>query len=137
MRSTRAGVARYKVEPYVVAADIYCEPPHVRRGGWSWYTGAAGWMYRAGVESIFGIRKAGDSLVFDPCIPQHWKEFDATYRHGTSSYEIHVVNPRGVSRGVAGVDVDGKPVAPQSGIELRDDGAVHHVTVVMGDPQQD
>jgi len=135
--SSRAGVHAYKIEPYVIAADIYSEPPHVRRGGWSWYTGAAGWMYRAGVEWILGIRKAGDSLVFDPCIPQHWKEFDATYRHGTSSYEIHVVNPRGVSRGVAGVDVDGKPVAPQSGIELSDDGAVHHVTVVMGDPQQD
>ena len=84
----------------------------------------SGWMYRAGVEWMLGIRKAGGSLVFDPCIPQHWKSFEATYRHGSATYEIQVVNPRGVSRGVAGIDIDGRPVPSQSGIELRDDGAV-------------
>ena len=70
--STRAGVHRYKVEPYVMAADVYAEPPHVGRGGWTWYTGSAGWMYQAGVEWILGFRLRGTTLVLDPCIPRAW-----------------------------------------------------------------
>ncbi|HEX7811371.1 MAG TPA: glucoamylase family protein [Burkholderiales bacterium] len=130
--ATRAGVHAYKIEPYVVAADIYSEPPHVRRGGWSWYTGAAGWMYRAGVEWMLGIRKAGGSLLFDPCIPHSWNGFEATFRHGSARYEIHVENPHGVSRGVMAIEVDHIPVPVHSGITLTDDGAVHRVRVVMG-----
>ena len=77
--STRAGVYRYKVEPYVVAADIYAEPPHVGRGGWTWYTGSAGWMYRAGIEWILGLRLRGTRLYLDPCIPQAWRSFEITF----------------------------------------------------------
>src|SRR6185295_7499635 len=72
---TRADVERYKVEPYVIAADVYAEPPHVGRGGWTWYTGSAGWMYRAGLESILGIRVRGARLEIDPCIPGAWSGF--------------------------------------------------------------
>ncbi len=134
--SSRSGVQAYKIEPYVVAADIYAETPHVRRGGWSWYTGAAGWMYRAGVEWILGIRKAGESLAFDPCIPAHWNGFEASYRHGAARYEIKVENPSGVSRGVAAIELDGKMLPPNSAIELRDDGAVHRVRIMLGSPAQ-
>ena len=74
--STRASVHRYKVEPYVVAADVYSVPPHVGRGGWTWYTGSAGWMYRAGLESILGLRLQGAFLLLAPCIPKHWPRFD-------------------------------------------------------------
>ena len=88
--STRAGVHAYKVEPYVVAADIYSVPPHARRGGWTWYTGAAGWMYRAGIEWILGIRKSGDTLSIDPCIPREWPGFRLRFRQGATLYDIEV-----------------------------------------------
>ena len=67
--NTRAGIHRYKVEPYVACADVYSMPPHVGRGGWTWYTGSAGWMYRAGLEWILGFRLRGKTLLIDPCIP--------------------------------------------------------------------
>ena len=97
--STTAGVHRYKVEPYVMAADVYAEPPHTGRGGWTWYTGAAGWMYQAGVTSILGFHKRGDELKLEPCIPATWAGYEIRYRHGTATYEIVVENPHGVSRG--------------------------------------
>ncbi|MEX1004501.1 MAG: glucoamylase family protein [Acidimicrobiia bacterium] len=131
--STRAGVHRYRVEPYVAAADVYSEPPHVGRGGWTWYTGAAGWMYRAGVEWILGFRLRGTHLVIDPCVPRVWGEFEITFRYHSSRYEIHVANPDGVNRGVADLRVDDTIVEPDSDIELVDDGATHHIRVVMGE----
>ena len=91
--STRVGVHRYKVEPYVVAADIYAEPPHVGRGGWTWYTGSAGWMYRAGLEWILGFRLRGPLLHLDPCIPRAWQSFAIAFRYHSSRYDIVVENP--------------------------------------------
>jgi cyclic beta-1,2-glucan synthetase len=130
--STRAGVYRYKVEPYVVAADIYAEPPHVGRGGWTWYTGSAGWMYRAGIEWILGVRLRGTRLYFDPCIPRAWRGFEITFRYHSSRYEIVVENPQGVTRGVSSVKLDGVSLAEGSmHIQLTDDGATHHVRVVL------
>jgi len=129
--STRAGVHAYKVEPYVIAADIYGEAPQIRRGGWTWYTGAAGWMYRAGTEWLLGIRKAGDSLTVDPCIPRHWPGFEANYRFGTTQYEIKVDNPRSVMRGVARLELDGKTLAGVS-IPLVDDGGTHQIKITLG-----
>jgi cellobiose phosphorylase len=85
---------RYKVEPYVVAADVYSVAPHVGRGGWTWYTGSAGWMYRAGVEGILGIRREGDFLVVNPCIPDSWPGFEATVYVRSTRYEIHVESSR-------------------------------------------
>ena len=130
--STRAGVHAYKVEPYVVAADIYGEPPQVRRGGWTWYTGAAGWMYRAGTEWLLGIRKSGQMLTIDPCIPRHWRGFEVQYRYGSTQYEIQVENPGGATRGVSRVELDGSPLASAT-ILLADDGTSHHVKILLGE----
>ena len=129
---TPAAVERYKVEPYVVAADVYAEPPHVGRGGWTWYTGSAGWMYRAGLESILGIRLRGARLEVDPCIPRAWEGFGVTLRHRATRYEIRVENPRGVSRGVTAMEVDGVALPGPTAVPLVDDGGLHHVRVVLG-----
>ncbi|MCR4266445.1 GH36-type glycosyl hydrolase domain-containing protein [Nitratireductor sp. ZSWI3] len=85
-------IERYKVEPYVVAADVYSVAPHVGRGGWTWYTGSAAWMYRSGIEGILGIRREGEFLVVDPCIPSAWPGFEATVQVGSTRYEIRVDN---------------------------------------------
>jgi cyclic beta-1,2-glucan synthetase len=126
------GAHTYAVEPYVVAADVYSEAPHVGRGGWTWYTGAAGWLHRAGLESILGFRKRGATLSIDPCIPQRWPGFELAYRHGGSLYRIAVENPEGVCRGVARVSLDGAPLPPGTPILLSDDGRDHQVHVVLG-----
>jgi cyclic beta-1,2-glucan synthetase len=130
---TRAAIRRYKVEPYVVCADLYAAPPHVGRGGWTWYTGAAGWMYRAGVEWILGLRVRGDTLILAPCVPRTWRRFDIVYRHRSARYEIVVENPNGVSRGVVSGELDGAALTgdPRR-IPLADDGATHRVRVVLG-----
>ena len=130
---TRSDIHRYKVEPYVVAADVYAAPAHVGRGGWTWYTGSAGWMQRAGVESILGLRIEGSALRLEPCIPRSWPRFEIMLRHGASRYEIVVENPQGVQRGVAAAELDGMtiPVRPLS-VPLKDDGAVHRLQVRLG-----
>jgi cyclic beta-1,2-glucan synthetase len=131
--STRADVQRYKVEPYAVAADVYSVFPHVGRGGWTWYTGSAGWLYRAGIEGILGFRLQGEFLVLDPCIPKAWPGFEIVFRYRSARYEIAVENPQGVSRGVASAELDGKALPEGSGrVPLVDDGAVHKVRVVLG-----
>jgi len=130
--SRRADIHRYKVEPYAVAADVYSERPHVGRGGWTWYSGAAGWLYRAGLEWILGFRKQGAALSIDPCIPPEWKHFEITYRHGGTLYRITVENPSGVSRGVSRVSLDGSPLSGDALIPLSDDGSEHRVQVVLG-----
>ncbi len=131
--ATRADVHRYKVEPYVVAADVYSVAPHVGRGGWTWYTGSAGWMYRAGLESILGLRVQGDRLKLLPCIPDHWPRVEISYRHRSSRYEIVIENPQQVSAGVASLEVDGSPqIDVAHGIALVDDGGVHRVNVLLG-----
>jgi len=132
--STEAGVHRYKVEPYVVAADVYAEPPHVGRGGWTWYTGSAGWMYRAGLESILGFRLRGARLVIDPCIPRGWPGFEIVFRYRSARYDLVVDNPQGVSRGVSSVEVDGVALAGDLSIALADDRNRHRVRIVLGRP---
>jgi cyclic beta-1,2-glucan synthetase len=129
---TEEAVQRYKVEPYAVAADVYAEPPHVGRGGWTWYTGSAGWMYRAGLESVLGFRLRGERLVVDPCIPHAWPRFEMVFRYRSARYDIVVENPRGVSRGVAAVETDGVALDGDFGIELADDGNTHRVRIVLG-----
>jgi cyclic beta-1,2-glucan synthetase len=130
--SRRADVHRYKVEPYAVSADVYSEPPHVGRGGWTWYTGAAGWLYRAGLEWILGFRKRGSALCIDPCIPRGWKGFAITYRHGDTLYRITVQNPKGVCRGVSRASLDGTLLSGEALVPLSDDGGEHQVEVVLG-----
>lgn len=130
--TTRTGVYAYKVEPYVLSADIYSESPHVRRGGWTWYTGAAGWFYRAGMEWILGMQVRSDKLCFDPCIPRTWPGYSIVYRHGNSRYEIAVENPDCVTRGIAAIELDGERQSSINSIILTDDGQVHRVRVVLG-----
>jgi cyclic beta-1,2-glucan synthetase len=120
------------VEPYAVAADIYSAPAHVGRGGWTWYTGAAGWLYRAGLESILGFRKRGTALAIDPCIPRDWKHFAIVYRHGNTLYRIAVENPDAVCRGVSSISLDGTPLPEDALIPLSDDRLEHRVQVVLG-----
>jgi len=130
---TEAGMQRYKVEPYVVAADIYSVPPHVGRGGWTWYTGAAGWMQRAGVESILGLRVRGDTLSIDPCIPRAWPGFEMRFRYRSTFYDIHVDNAEGVNRGIAEATLDDALIETRPlCIPLLDDGAAHVIRVRMG-----
>jgi cyclic beta-1,2-glucan synthetase len=130
---SRALIHTYKVEPYVVAADVYSQSPHTGRGGWTWYTGAAGWLYRVGLEWILGLRKRGDSLVIDPCVPAEWKGFEVVYRHREARYAITVENPEGVCRGVAGIALDGKALAAGEPVPLAEDGD-HRIKVVLGRP---
>jgi cyclic beta-1,2-glucan synthetase len=130
--NSRAGVQRYKVEPYVVAGDIYAESPHVGRGGWTWYTGSAGWLYRAGIEWILGFRLRGMMLAIDPCIPRDWPSYSIEFRYHSASYKIKVENPSRVSRGVALTELDGKVLAGAADIPLLDDGAIHNIRIVLG-----
>jgi cyclic beta-1,2-glucan synthetase len=130
---TRADVHRYKVEPYVVAADVYAMPPHVGRGGWTWYTGSAGWMQRAGIESILGLRLQGESLQLDPCIPTTWPRFELTLRYRTARYEIIVENPDAVSRGIARAEFDDTAIVERPlRVPLQDDGITHCLRVRLG-----
>ncbi len=122
---------RYKVEPYVLAGDVYALKDHVGRGGWTWYTGAASWFYRVWLEEVLGFKRRGDRLVIDPVIPKDWAGFRVRYRHKNTHYEIAVENPTQISRGVNLVELDGVAV-PTKTIALSDDGASHHVRVLMG-----
>ncbi len=123
--------ARYKVEPYVIAADIYSAPPHTGSGGWTWYTGSSGWMYRLGLEAILGITRVGDALIIDPCIPRDWPGFKVNYHFGMARYRISIENPEEVNRGLRHVALDGK-FLPGNLVPLVDDGQLHEVHVLMG-----
>ncbi|QPK64512.1 phosphorylase [Methylomonas sp. LL1] len=131
--ASRTGVYAYKVEPYVLAADIYAESPHARRGGWTWYTGAAGWFYRAGLESLLGLQVRGNELVFDPCIPRGWPGYSIFYQHLDSRYEITVENPHGVTRGIVMLELDGVPQLSVNSLGLNNDGLPHRVRVILGE----
>jgi cyclic beta-1,2-glucan synthetase len=129
-----AGAQRYKVEPYVVCADLYSEPPHVGRGGWTWYTGSAGWLYRAALESVLGFRPHGATLEIDPCIPRDWPGFEIAFRYRSARYQIVVQNPHGVCRGILSTTLDDKALTTDKGVlvPLADDGISHRVLVVLG-----
>ncbi len=128
---TASEVARYMTEPYAMAGDVYDHPAHRGRGGWTWYTGAAGWMYRVALEGILGLRRRGACFTLDPCIPSSWPSYSIDWRCGTTRYAIVVDNPRRRCRGVAGAELDGSPVDPAA-IPLADDGGEHWVRVVLG-----
>jgi cyclic beta-1,2-glucan synthetase len=129
---TRIDSHRYKVEPYVVAADVYSASGHRGRGGWTWYTGSAGWMQRAGLESLLGLKIEGDHFSLDPCIPRTWPRYDMVLRHGSAVYEIRVDNPDGVQRGIGHAKLDGQDLGQRPlVIRLIDDGQVHQVIVTL------
>jgi len=124
-------ILRYQVEPYIVAADIYSTPPYVGRGGWTWYTGSAGWLYRFGIEAILGLKTAGRTFTIQPCIPKLWPGYTLKYRHGKTTTHIHVENPQGVNCTIVQVTLDGTLVSKEA-IPCLDDGQEHHVHVLMG-----
>jgi len=126
-----ADLESYKVEPYVIASDVYAHPMHLGRGGWTWYTGSAGWLHRFGVESILGLKRQGNTFTIQPCIPRAWPGFELSWRFGQSRYEIKVENRAGPSCEVAEAVLDGKAVDPLA-IPLVDDGRTHEVLVVLG-----
>jgi cyclic beta-1,2-glucan synthetase len=134
-------VQGYKVEPYVVCADVYAEPPHVGRGGWTWYTGSAGWLYRAGLEALLGFQLRGNRLRIDPCVPRDWPGFQLTYRHRgkqhVSCYEMSVENPQRVCRGLASMEMDGQTLEAAEAVTLVDDGETHRLRVVLGHPKSE
>jgi cellobiose phosphorylase len=124
-----AGVATYKVEPYVVAADVYALAPHAGRGGWTWYTGSAGWMYRLLVESLLGLRREGSALRIAPCLPVDWTTFSAQYRYGETAYHIAVTQTIDGSSGQQ-MNVDGVDVRDTI-VSLVDDRQEHRVAVTI------
>ena len=117
---TAAEVATYKVEPYVVAADVYTAEGQRGRGGWTWYTGSASWMYRVGLEAILGFTRRGATLQLLPCVPAAWGEYAIDYRFGRSLYSLRVVR----GGGTPGITLDGESVEG-SAIPLVDDGRPH------------
>lgn len=130
---TRDEVDRYKVEPYVVAADVYSTPPHEGRGGWTWYTGSAGWMYRAGVEGIVGLTRRGDTLCFNPCLPASWPELTVTITVGAARYTVSIRNPEATGRGIRSASLDGldRPVTVD-GLTIPLQDGTHRLTVILG-----
>jgi cyclic beta-1,2-glucan synthetase len=127
--TTRADVQRYKVEPYVVAADIYSEPPHAGRGGWTWYTGSAGWVYRAGLEWILGFRVRDGRFTLTPCVPADWSGFSIQYRYKDTPYEI-TVDRQPSADALAQFTIDGQVQSPgRNVVDMVDDGARHQVHV--------
>jgi cyclic beta-1,2-glucan synthetase len=126
------GVARYKVEPYVVAGDVYGQPPHVGRGGWTWYTGSAAWLFRVALEGVLGLRLRGDRLALEPCLPAGWPGYTLTFRRGATTYRIEVQKPAGVERGVSKLTVDGVE-QPGNEFALASDGGTHVVRVWVGE----
>ena len=127
--TTRADAQRYKVEPYAVAADVYSEAPHEGRGGWTWYTGSAGWLYRAGLEWILGFRLRANQLQLAPCVPPDWPGFTLRYQHRGTPYVITVDKQPG-PKALLQLTVDGQTQRPgRNVIDLVADGATHQVRV--------
>jgi cellobiose phosphorylase len=130
--NTSMEASRYKAEPYVMAADVYAVQPHAGRGGWSWYTGASGWMYRVALQNILGFNKMGDRVLINPCIPRGWKEYQIDYKFKNTKYHIEIKNPDHVNRGVKSMIVDGILQPQGNVINLTNDGKDHKVEINMG-----
>jgi cellobiose phosphorylase len=128
-------IATYKVEPYVVAADVYTNPQHAGRGGWTWYTGSAGWMYRLIVESLLGLRLEVDRLWINPIVPAKWGAFTINYRYRETVYHIRIKKTgRTGKAAVTRLLCDGTVLVEKS-LLLRNDGREHDVDVEVGGPQ--
>jgi cellobiose phosphorylase len=120
-------VQRYKVEPYVMAADVYAERSHLGRGGWTWYTGSAGWMYQLIIEFFVGMTKRGDRLYFDPCLPDEWTDIAVTYRYADTVYHITIHLAEDASAPVH--IVENGESTNQDFIALVNDNTTHEVRI--------
>jgi cyclic beta-1,2-glucan synthetase len=130
---TPQDTVRYTVEPYVVAADVYSTAPHAGRGGWTWYTGSAGWMYRAGIEGLLGLTRAGTNLHLNPCLPKTWPELAATITLGAARYTITIRNPDSMGNGIRTADMNGTTLTPnKDGLTVPLQDGNHHLTLVLG-----
>jgi cyclic beta-1,2-glucan synthetase len=128
--TNRTGVLAYKVEPYVLAADVYSEAPHARRGGWTWYTGAAGWMHRAATEWLLGVRLRDGRIEFSPCVRPGWRSYSVRYRSGAADYLVEVRNAAGGAGQIARLELDGTTIEGTS-VPLLTDGMPHVVRVSL------
>jgi cyclic beta-1,2-glucan synthetase len=129
---TPEGAALYRLEPYVVAADVYAVAPHAGRGGWSWYTGSAGWMYRAGVEGILGLRREGASLRINPCLPSDWPGFEMTLRMAGTVYTVQVLHASRRGRGIIAAVLDDATVHEvRQGVRVALDGGQHRLQLTI------
>ena len=129
---TAMEITKYKVEPYVMAADVYAAEPHIGRGGWTWYTGAAGWMYRVCIENMLGLKIRGSALLIDPCIPKSWREYSIRYTYQNTHYIINIKNPYGLNSGVKSIYLDGNNIEKLV-INLVNDNKEHYVDVTLGE----
>lgn len=127
---TKDAVNKYKVEPYVIAADIYGKSNLAGRGGWTWYTGSSSWFYKAGIEYILGMKIKNNILSFNPCIPKDWKEYSIRYIYGKSIYNIKVSNPNSKNMGIEKFILNGIEV-PEKNIRLVDDGSINKIEIIM------
>jgi cyclic beta-1,2-glucan synthetase len=130
---TRDEADRYKVEPYVVAADVYSTSPHAGRGGWTWYTGSAGWMYRAGIEGIVGLSRKGDMLCLNPCFPPSWPEVTVSIALGAALYTVSIQNPDMTGQGIRSASLNGTDLSPAvDGLTIPLQDGSHRLMVILG-----
>ena len=127
---TKEASKKYKVEPYVVAADVYGSSNLQGRGGWTWYTGSSSWLYKAGIEYILGLKIEYGYLKICPSIPNNWKEYEMKYRYGNTLYHIKVKNPNGKTGPEGELKLDGE-VVEENRIRLIDDGKVYEIEVEL------
>jgi cyclic beta-1,2-glucan synthetase len=128
---TAEDAERYRTEPFAVAADVYAHPMHIGRGGWTWYTGSAGWLYQAAIQALLGLRRRGATISVQPCIPSVWPEYSLDWTFGGTRYRFTVANPERQSSGVAAATLDGVDVDPEA-IPVSEDGGDHEVRIVLG-----
>jgi cyclic beta-1,2-glucan synthetase len=124
--ATLAAVERYRTEPYVVAADVYSGSPYAGRGGWTWYTGSAGWLYQAGMQAILGLDRNGDQLRVNPCIPEEWNGFQVNLRRGNTRYEIQILRKL-----TEEAKNSSDQVLKAGSIHLSDDKQTHRLAMLM------
>lgn len=127
---TKEAATKYKVEPYVISADVSGQRNLAGRGGWTWYTGSASWMYEAGIQYLLGLRIHKGILSIEPCIPNNWREYSIRYQYGNSRYHIQVNNPNGKTIGVTSFKLNGEEI-PEKQITLNDNGGIYKIEIEM------
>jgi cyclic beta-1,2-glucan synthetase len=127
---TKEETKKYKVEPYIIPADIYGAGNLSGRGGWTWYTGSSSWYYKTGVEDILGLKIEKKTLKISPCIPKEWREYSLKYRYGTSIYNIKVINPNNKEQGVEKFILNGELIKEKE-LKLEDNGGVYNIEIEM------
>ena len=127
---TKEEANKYKIEPYVISADVYTQKNLAGRGGWTWYTGSSSWMYEAGIKYLLGLHIENGYLSIQPCIPRDWKEYSIKYKHGNSIYNIYVSNPNGKNNTVERLKLNGQEISDKK-IKLDSEGGVYRIDAFM------